>query len=159
MSCFFFWQRSWCASWNAVCTSLWMVIFFVTFLLSRLVKVLLLHTCFVLIFQGITFDEFRSFFQFLNNLEDFAIAMQMYNFASRSIGQGKEQWQMQTLRVAVYRFCVTSSGLACKKVFIVSPTRWVCESSVCGHWAEADTSPCAHHLQDLWCWSWRPAFL
>uniref|UniRef100_A0A3B3WPJ2 EF-hand domain-containing protein n=1 Tax=Poecilia mexicana TaxID=48701 RepID=A0A3B3WPJ2_9TELE len=39
------------------------------------------------LFQGITFDEFRSFFQFLNNLEDFAIAMQMYNFASRSIGQ------------------------------------------------------------------------
>ncbi|NXV79015.1 MICU3 protein, partial [Atlantisia rogersi] len=39
--------------------------------------------------KGITFDEFRSFFQFLNNLEDFTIAMQMYNFASRSIGQGK----------------------------------------------------------------------
>ncbi|XP_018420617.1 PREDICTED: calcium uptake protein 3, mitochondrial [Nanorana parkeri] len=37
--------------------------------------------------KGITFDDFRSFFQFLNNLEDFAIAMQMYNFASRSIGQ------------------------------------------------------------------------
>ncbi|XP_026026137.1 calcium uptake protein 3, mitochondrial isoform X3 [Astatotilapia calliptera] len=37
--------------------------------------------------EGITFDEFRSFFQFLNNLEDFAIAMQMYNFAARSIGQ------------------------------------------------------------------------
>ncbi|KAJ8416504.1 hypothetical protein AAFF_G00357920 [Aldrovandia affinis] len=37
--------------------------------------------------KGITFDEFRSFIQFLNNLEDFAIAMQMYNFASRSIGQ------------------------------------------------------------------------
>ncbi|XP_035274596.1 calcium uptake protein 3, mitochondrial isoform X13 [Anguilla anguilla] len=37
--------------------------------------------------EGITFEEFRSFFQFLNNLEDFAIAMQMYNFASRSIGQ------------------------------------------------------------------------
>ncbi|XP_051559296.1 calcium uptake protein 3, mitochondrial-like isoform X2 [Myxocyprinus asiaticus] len=37
--------------------------------------------------KGITFDEFRSFFQFLNNLEDFAIAMQMYNFACRSIGQ------------------------------------------------------------------------
>ncbi|CAI5783917.1 uptake 3, mitochondrial [Podarcis lilfordi] len=37
--------------------------------------------------QGITFDEFRSFFQFLNNLEDFAIAMQMYNFANRSIGK------------------------------------------------------------------------
>ncbi|XP_077135813.1 calcium uptake protein 3, mitochondrial isoform X5 [Ranitomeya variabilis] len=37
--------------------------------------------------KGISFDEFRSFFQFLNNLEDFAIAMQMYNFANRSIGQ------------------------------------------------------------------------
>ncbi|XP_053314803.1 calcium uptake protein 3, mitochondrial isoform X9 [Spea bombifrons] len=37
--------------------------------------------------KGISFDEFRCFFQFLNNLEDFAIAMQMYNFASRSIGQ------------------------------------------------------------------------
>lgn len=38
--------------------------------------------------QGITFEEFRSFFLFLNNLEDFTIAMQMYNFANRSIGQG-----------------------------------------------------------------------
>ncbi|XP_018530904.1 calcium uptake protein 3, mitochondrial isoform X1 [Lates calcarifer] len=37
--------------------------------------------------KGITFDEFRSFFLFLNNLEDFTIAMQMYNFANRSIGQ------------------------------------------------------------------------
>ncbi|NXU47903.1 MICU3 protein, partial [Turnix velox] len=39
--------------------------------------------------KGITFDEFRSFFQFLNNLEDFTIAMQMYNFASRSIDEFK----------------------------------------------------------------------
>ncbi|TRY84416.1 hypothetical protein DNTS_035753 [Danionella cerebrum] len=37
--------------------------------------------------KGITFEEFRSFFQFLNNLEDFAIAMQMYNYANRPIGQ------------------------------------------------------------------------
>ncbi|XP_026126450.1 calcium uptake protein 3, mitochondrial-like [Carassius auratus] len=37
--------------------------------------------------EGITFDEFRSFFQFLNNLEDFAIAIQMFSFACRSIGQ------------------------------------------------------------------------
>ncbi|KAK7930111.1 hypothetical protein WMY93_006506 [Mugilogobius chulae] len=41
----------------------------------------------VLFFVWNTFDEFRSFFQFLNNLEDFAIAMQMYTFAARSIGQ------------------------------------------------------------------------
>ena len=38
--------------------------------------------------QGIVFEEFRSFFQFLNNLEDFVLAMQMFNFASRSVGQG-----------------------------------------------------------------------
>ncbi|XP_032411101.1 calcium uptake protein 3, mitochondrial isoform X2 [Xiphophorus hellerii] len=37
--------------------------------------------------KGISFEEFRSFFQFLNNLEDFTIAMQMYNFAHRSVGQ------------------------------------------------------------------------
>ncbi|XP_037315693.1 calcium uptake protein 3, mitochondrial-like isoform X1 [Pungitius pungitius] len=37
--------------------------------------------------KGISFEEFRSFFQFLNNLEDFTIAMQMYNFANRSVGQ------------------------------------------------------------------------
>ncbi|XP_065127859.1 calcium uptake protein 3, mitochondrial isoform X3 [Paramisgurnus dabryanus] len=37
--------------------------------------------------KGITFEEFRSFFQFLNNLEDFTIAMQMYNYAHRPIGQ------------------------------------------------------------------------
>ncbi|XP_063045842.1 calcium uptake protein 3, mitochondrial isoform X2 [Engraulis encrasicolus] len=37
--------------------------------------------------KGITFEEFRTFFQFLNNLEDFAIAMQMYIFANRSVGQ------------------------------------------------------------------------
>jgi len=47
------------------------------------------------LFQGITFDEFRSFFQFLNNLEDFAIAMHMYNFASRSIGQGRKTQGLQ----------------------------------------------------------------
>nr|CAB3263835.1 calcium uptake protein 3, mitochondrial [Phallusia mammillata] len=37
--------------------------------------------------KGISFEEFRSFFQFLNNLEDFAIAMQMYTLAGRAIGQ------------------------------------------------------------------------
>ncbi|KAK7899487.1 hypothetical protein WMY93_020340 [Mugilogobius chulae] len=51
--------------------------------------------------KGITFEEFRSFFQFLNNLEDFTIAMQMYNFANRSIGQaGSNQnlaWQSHWL--------------------------------------------------------------
>ena len=38
--------------------------------------------------QGITFAEFRDFGQFLNNLDDFAIAMRMYSLADRSISQG-----------------------------------------------------------------------
>ncbi|XP_076811270.1 calcium uptake protein 3, mitochondrial-like isoform X3 [Clavelina lepadiformis] len=39
--------------------------------------------------KGITFEDFRSFFLFLNNLEDFAIAMQMYTLTGRSIGQAE----------------------------------------------------------------------
>ncbi|PSN36193.1 Calcium uptake protein 3 [Blattella germanica] len=42
--------------------------------------------------KGITFDEFRVFCQFLNNLEDFSIAMRMYTLAdhpiSKDIGSG-----------------------------------------------------------------------
>ena len=38
--------------------------------------------------QGITFDEFRDFCRFLNNLEDFAIAMRMYTLADRAISKG-----------------------------------------------------------------------
>ncbi|KAM7360855.1 mitochondrial calcium uptake 3 isoform 5-T5 [Cochliomyia hominivorax] len=37
--------------------------------------------------QGITFDEFRDFCRFLNNLEDFAIAMRMYTLADRAISK------------------------------------------------------------------------
>merc|ERR1712142_478801 len=37
--------------------------------------------------KEITFPEFRSFYYFLNNLEDFAIAMQLYALAGRSVGQ------------------------------------------------------------------------
>lgn len=38
--------------------------------------------------QGITFNEFRDFCRFLNNLEDFAIAMRMYTLADRAISKG-----------------------------------------------------------------------
>ena len=38
--------------------------------------------------QGITFAEFRDFGQFLNNLDDFAIAMRMYSLADRPISEG-----------------------------------------------------------------------
>jgi hypothetical protein len=37
---------------------------------------------------GIDFEEFKAFCQFLNNLEDFGIAMRMYTLADRPISQG-----------------------------------------------------------------------
>ncbi|XP_023719825.1 calcium uptake protein 3, mitochondrial isoform X4 [Cryptotermes secundus] len=37
--------------------------------------------------KGITFEEFRVFCQFLNNLEDFTIAMRMYTLADHSISK------------------------------------------------------------------------
>lgn len=39
--------------------------------------------------KGVSFDEFRQFLNFLNNLEDFSIAMRMYTLADRSISKGK----------------------------------------------------------------------
>ncbi|CAH1268286.1 MICU3 [Branchiostoma lanceolatum] len=41
--------------------------------------------------KGITFDQFKPFFQFLNNLDDFAIAMQMYTFANQPVEQAEFQ--------------------------------------------------------------------
>lgn len=38
---------------------------------------------------GITFLEFKVFCQFLNNLEDFTIAMRMYTLADHPISKGK----------------------------------------------------------------------
>lgn len=39
--------------------------------------------------RGITFSEFKSFCQFLNTLDDFAIAMRMYTLADQPISQGE----------------------------------------------------------------------
>ena len=38
--------------------------------------------------KGITFKEFLDFCNFLNNLEDFTIAMRMYSLADRPISEG-----------------------------------------------------------------------
>lgn len=38
--------------------------------------------------KGISFEEFRVFCQFLNNLDDFAIAMRMYTLADHPISKG-----------------------------------------------------------------------
>lgn len=37
--------------------------------------------------KGITFEQFKAFCQFLNNLDDFAIAMRMFTFANQPISQ------------------------------------------------------------------------
>lgn len=38
--------------------------------------------------SGISFQEFKVFCQFLNNLEDFMIAMRMYTLADHPISKG-----------------------------------------------------------------------
>lgn len=40
--------------------------------------------------KGIRFDEFKSFCQFLNTLDDFGIAMRMYTLAEQPISQGED---------------------------------------------------------------------
>ncbi|XP_076378257.1 calcium uptake protein 3, mitochondrial isoform X1 [Megalopta genalis] len=40
---------------------------------------------------GITFDEFRRFYQFLNNIDDFSIAMRMYTLADHPISKDEFQ--------------------------------------------------------------------
>ena len=41
-------------------------------------------------FQGITFEQFKHFFAFLNNLEEFSIAMRFHQLSNKPISQGKE---------------------------------------------------------------------
>ena len=45
----------------------------------------LLKTCFL---QGITLNQFLSFGMFLNNLEDFSLAMRIYSIAGQAVTQG-----------------------------------------------------------------------
>jgi len=39
--------------------------------------------------QGITFGDFKEFCQFLNNLDDFALAMRIYTYASQPISESE----------------------------------------------------------------------
>lgn len=41
--------------------------------------------------KGVTFEEFKKFCQFLNNLDDFQIAMRMYTFAEQAVSQEEFQ--------------------------------------------------------------------
>lgn len=42
--------------------------------------------------KGVTFDEFSSFFQFLNSVEVFAITYNTHNFASHTAGQKEHKY-------------------------------------------------------------------
>lgn len=44
--------------------------------------------------RGVSFKEFRDFCQFLNNLEDFSIAMRMYTLADHPISKGNFKIQI-----------------------------------------------------------------
>lgn len=46
--------------------------------------------------KGVSFEEFRQFCQFLNNLEDFSVAMRMFTLANRSISKGENRWRLMT---------------------------------------------------------------
>jgi len=43
----------------------------------------------VLCWQGITFGDFKEFCQFLNNLDDFTLAMRIYTYANQPISEGE----------------------------------------------------------------------
>ena len=39
--------------------------------------------------QGVTLDDFKAFNRFLNNIDDFIVAVRMFNMMHEPIGQGK----------------------------------------------------------------------
>lgn len=40
--------------------------------------------------QGITFEQYKQFFTFLNNLEEFSIAMRFHQLSNKPISQGSQ---------------------------------------------------------------------
>ena len=52
--------------------------------------------------KGITFEEFHDFCTFLNNLDDFAIAMKMYTLADRPVSEG-----LLPLYILSYSNCIS----------------------------------------------------
>ncbi|OQR75473.1 EF-hand domain-containing family member A2-like [Tropilaelaps mercedesae] len=45
--------------------------------------------------HGISFEQFKGFCQFLNNLDDFAITMRMFTFANQPISEGTTSFPME----------------------------------------------------------------
>lgn len=63
--------------------------------------------------KGVSFEDFRQFCQFLNNLEDFSIAMRMYTLADRSISKGETFYLWNILAIS-YKFIAEEFGRAVK---------------------------------------------
>lgn len=57
--------------------------------------------------KGITFPEFHDFCTFLNNLDDFAIAMKMYTLADRSVSESNIS-RHKTFRVHFIYFALSN---------------------------------------------------
>ena len=53
-----------------------------------------LNFCICVCLQGINFVNFKDFFQFLNNLDDFEIVLKMFTFADQPMNEGKS-WLSQ----------------------------------------------------------------
>jgi len=51
--------------------------------------------------QGVTFTEFKEFCQFLNNLDDFALAMRIYTYASQPISESMTHTQPLSLSLSL----------------------------------------------------------
>ena len=54
---------------------------------------------FIFLTQGITLEQFLNFGMFLNNLEDFALAMRIYSIAGQAVTQGRACHVTQQLLV------------------------------------------------------------
>lgn len=59
--------------------------------------------------KGISFCDFRDFCHFLNNLDDFTIAMRMYTLADRAISKGVLLCQSEKIIILVKNSCLQMS--------------------------------------------------
>jgi len=53
--------------------------------------------------QGISFADFKEFCQFLNNLDDFALAMKIYTYASQPISEGTSRSSSSSSNSSILR--------------------------------------------------------
>lgn len=70
--------------------------------------------------QGITFADFKEFCQFLNNLDDFALALRIYTYADHPISEGKcvldQGSPTQVSWRATLGICQWPAGRSCERL-------------------------------------------